>query len=107
MAKIAFRTHESHYEYLVMLFCLTNAPSTFQALMNEVFRPYLRKFCLVFFDVFIYSKNKDDHKEHVRRITLKLKDQKLYVVDPRKIEDVVTFKLYLTELKINQYMRGN
>ena len=52
-----------------MLFGLVNAPATFQRLMNDVLRDYLRKFCLVYLDdIIIYSKSLKDHKRHVRKV---------------------------------------
>jgi hypothetical protein len=78
--KTAFRTHSGHYEYVVMPFGLCNAPSTFQAAMNEVFRPYLRKFLLVFFDdILVYSKHWDEHIQHLRQVFDVLSVQKFYV----------------------------
>ncbi|GKC97639.1 putative reverse transcriptase domain-containing protein [Tanacetum coccineum] len=77
--KTAFRTRYGHYEFQVMPFGLTNAPIVFMDLMNRVCKPYLDKFVIVFIDdILIYSKNKQEHEEHLKIILELLKKEELY-----------------------------
>ncbi|GJV46443.1 putative reverse transcriptase domain-containing protein [Tanacetum coccineum] len=77
--KNAFRTRYGHYEFQVMPFDLTNAPAVFMDLMNRVCKPYLDIFVIVFIDdILIYSRNKEEHANHLRIILELLKKEKLY-----------------------------
>jgi hypothetical protein len=77
--KTAFSTRYGLYEYLVMYFRLTNAPTYFMYLMNLVFMPELDKFVVVFIDdIMVYSKNEDEHTEHLHIVLQRLHDHRLY-----------------------------
>ncbi|GJV17950.1 putative reverse transcriptase domain-containing protein [Tanacetum coccineum] len=79
ISKTAFRTRYGHYEFQVMLFGLTNAPTVFMDLMNRVCKPYLDKLVIFFIDdIQIYSKSKQEHEEHLKLILELLKKEELY-----------------------------
>ena len=77
--KTAFVTRYGSYEYTVMSFGLTNAPATFSRLMNYIFMEYLDKFVVVYLDdILVYSKNEEEHAEHLRLVLEKLREHQLY-----------------------------
>jgi hypothetical protein len=116
--KTAFTTRYGLFEYLVMSFRLTNAPVHFTYLMNSVFMPELDKFVVVFIDdILIYSKNEEEHAQHLRIVLTRLREHQLYAkfskcafwleeirflghvlsawgiaVDPSKVKDILEWK---------------
>ena len=128
--RTAFSTRYGLYEYLVMSFGLTNAPTFFMYLMNSVFMPELDKFLVVFIDdILIYSKNEEEHARHLRIILTRLREHQLYAkfskcefwldrvqflghvltpegvsIDPSKVQDVLDWKSPRSVHQIRQFL---
>lgn len=78
--KTAFQTHSGHYEYKVMPYGLTGATATFQAIMNHILAPLLRKCVVVFIDdILIYSKTQEEHLQHIQMVLDILKEHQFKV----------------------------
>jgi hypothetical protein len=129
--KTAFSIRYGLYEYLVMSFGLTNAPAYFMYLMNSVFMPELDKFVIVFIDnILVYSKNKEEHEQHLWIILQWLRDHQLYAkfskcefwleevpflghvisaegiaVDPSKVQEVLEWKFPRSVTQIRSFLR--
>jgi hypothetical protein len=128
--KTTFTTRYGIYEYTLMSFGLTNAPAYFMYLMNKVFMEYLDKFVVVFIDdILIFSKNKEEHAEHLRLVLQKLREHKFYAkrskcefwlkevsflghvvsnggisVDPSKVKDVLNWKAPTNVSEIRSFL---
>nr|GEU59456.1 putative reverse transcriptase domain-containing protein [Tanacetum cinerariifolium] len=104
--KTAFRTRYGHYEFQVMPFGLKNAPAVFMDLMNQVCKPYLDKFVIVFIDdILICSKDKKEHEENLKATLELLRKEKLGIhVDPAKIKYIKDWASPKTPTKICQFL---
>ena len=77
--KTAFQTRYGHYKFLVMSFRLANTPAAFMDLMNQVIRPFLDRFTIVFIDdILVYSKSEENHAKHLRFRLQTLRDHQSY-----------------------------
>jgi hypothetical protein len=116
--KTTFITKYGLYEFTVMSFRLTNAPTFFMNPMNSVFMDYLNKFVVVFIDdILIYSQSEEEHVNHLKMVLQRLREHQLYTklskcefwidevlflchiinkdglaVDPKKVVDILNWK---------------
>jgi hypothetical protein len=129
--KTAFSTRYGLYEYLVISFGLTNAPTYFMYMMKFVFIPKLDKFIMVFInDILVYSKNEAEHEQHLWIVLQQLRDHQLYAkfnkcafwlkevpflghvisiegiaVDPSKIQEVLDWKSSTSVTQIRSFLK--
>jgi hypothetical protein len=130
--KTAFSTRYGLYEFLVMSFGLTNAPTYFMYLMNSVFMLELDKFVVVFIDdILVYSKNEEEHVGHLHVVLQRLREHHLYAklskcdfwlkeikflghtisqasiaVDPDKVQEVMNWKPPTTVRQIRSFVES-
>ena len=84
--KTAFRTPFGHFQFKVLIEGLTNAPATFQTVMNSIFHPYLKKFVVVYIDdILIFSKTEAEHQAHLRIVLDLLRKEKFYVCESKSM----------------------
>jgi hypothetical protein len=128
--KTTFITQYGLYEYIVMSFGLTNVPTYFMYLMNNVSMEYLDKFVVVFInDILIFSKNEEEHDEHLCMVLQKLRENRLYArlnkcefwlkevsfldhiiseggisVHPSKVKDVLSWNTQQNVLDIRSFL---
>ncbi|CAI7758786.1 unnamed protein product, partial [Closterium sp. NIES-54] len=77
--KTAFRTRYGHYEFRVLPFGLTNAPATFQGMMQSIFSDFIDKFLVVFIDdLLVYSRTHEEHLNHLELVLARLSEHRLY-----------------------------
>ncbi|GBG90070.1 hypothetical protein CBR_g50163 [Chara braunii] len=93
--KTAFRTRYGHYEFIVMPFGLTNAPATFQRCMNDLCRPWLDRFVVVYLDdILVFSRTLEEHQGHLRQVLEKLREAN-FKINAKKCDWAKTQVLYL------------
>ncbi|KAF9763057.1 Retrovirus-related Pol polyprotein from transposon 17.6 [Nosema granulosis] len=128
--KTAFGCKEGLFEFVKMPFGLVNGPATFQRIMNNILRDFINKFVVVYMDdILIYSKSREDHKEHVRRVMDRLRSKGLVLnenkcefeltkvevlghilskegkkMDPRRIEPIMNLPLPNTKKKLHLFL---